>query len=341
MKLKDIKPLRENASDQKFTNTPEFKSFFRASKLVKNNTPIVLYHGTTARDEKNPAAAIKTFKPSPDGLLGRGIYLTPDRDYAGTYASQDGGYVIPVYARLVNPLIIQYSPDGEEVVRRIAAALDDNFHTAGAARRWAREQYEDWAGIGDEEFYDMLGDHDGVMLMKGDEIVELTVLSSAQLKSAIGNNGEYREYAGIHEATLSELFDSGAAEHEWDTEGVAHMNAKFAVEKRKYQVDFDRKANGLDWEVKFALVTFFDTKKTELTRTGNEFQVFAKVVSIIKEFITKNSPKTLYFTADKDVPSRDDTYAKLLKYFTDELLSMGYTTRRESSTINKFVITKK
>lgn len=204
MRLQDIKYLTEDSEPPSFADTPEFKAWFGASTVVDGaGKPLMLYHGTTAKDDRNANAAIRAFRPSPDGLLGKGIYLTPDRAYAGSYATQDGGYVLPVYARIVNPLKIQSDPDGEVVVKRIALALEDNFFTKGAALRWAREQFEDWAGIGDEEFYDMLKGHnmnyDGVMLMDGNEIKELTVLSSFQIKSAIGNNGEYREYAGIHE----------------------------------------------------------------------------------------------------------------------------------------------
>ncbi|KAG5844562.1 hypothetical protein ANANG_G00163820 [Anguilla anguilla] len=52
------------------------------SKLV-NNSPNVMYHGTT----KEAAESIKRegFRPSEDGMLGRGVYLSRDPSKASDY----------------------------------------------------------------------------------------------------------------------------------------------------------------------------------------------------------------------------------------------------------------
>ena len=180
-------------------NNPQFTSWFGNSKMRNaDGTPMVFYHGTS---EQPDGGAISTFKRSDDGLLGPGVYFTPARDYAGSYATKEQGYVMPCYLRINNPLVIEFHEDGQEVVFRIGKALEDCF--LNSSRGWARRQWEDYSGIGDEEFIDMLkGEgYDGVVLKKGNEIVELTVISPYQIKSAVGNYGNFStRSAGVHES---------------------------------------------------------------------------------------------------------------------------------------------
>jgi hypothetical protein len=62
--------------------------------------PQRLFHGTSNPD-------IKKFKFSKEGVLGEGVYLTPDPKYASTYATGDTANVIPVTADIKNPLVVQ------------------------------------------------------------------------------------------------------------------------------------------------------------------------------------------------------------------------------------------
>ena len=67
--------------------------------LPKNFFKNTLYHGTTAD--------IKTgLKYSKEGVLGEGIYLTPNVKYAETYAEGAGGNILPVKTNIENPLIV-------------------------------------------------------------------------------------------------------------------------------------------------------------------------------------------------------------------------------------------
>mgnify|MGYP003660766029 CR=1 FL=1 len=74
-----------------------------------------LYHGTTAD--------IKTgLKYSKEGVLGEGIYLTPDIKYAESYAEGEGGNILPVKADIVNPLVVNIKR-GEEPASHVLNKL--------------------------------------------------------------------------------------------------------------------------------------------------------------------------------------------------------------------------
>lgn len=57
------------------------------------NTERQVYHGTPGEIEGD------VLRTSPDGLLGRGVYLTTATDQANTYAGEDGGAVLPLFIR--------------------------------------------------------------------------------------------------------------------------------------------------------------------------------------------------------------------------------------------------
>jgi hypothetical protein len=76
------------------------------SELADSRVTERLFHGT-------PIPDIKKLKPSKEGVLGDGVYLTPDPKYASSYAEGDTGNVIPVFAKLTNGIqeIVSYRPD--------------------------------------------------------------------------------------------------------------------------------------------------------------------------------------------------------------------------------------
>jgi hypothetical protein len=90
------------------------------------------------------------------GISGRGFYLSPNPTSPNLYAELPGGRVIPAHVRLKNPRVI--GPD--ELIR-------------------------DYKG------------HDGVIRI-GDngEILEVVARRPNQIKSAIGNSGEYGKKTG-------------------------------------------------------------------------------------------------------------------------------------------------
>lgn len=104
------KPSNLNAMQYAQVRTPEFKAWFgdwendpkNASKVVdENGEPLVVYHGTKAD--------FSEFKPTINGMLGTGIYLTSDKNEAsdiyagGSYGVN--GIVLPIFTNINNPAI--------------------------------------------------------------------------------------------------------------------------------------------------------------------------------------------------------------------------------------------
>lgn len=178
---------------EELTLNPQAKGWFGHSKIVdENGKPLVVFHGTPQH------IAHGTLKRSDDGLIGPGIYLTPNAEYASSYATGDGGNVMPFFAKVLNPLFIESDGRDEpfDIALKIATSptMDAYFMRP---RAWARQQAEDWSGIGDDEFVDLLRDakHDGVVLRdKQGKILELTVLSQSQLVSAVTGREETQRW---------------------------------------------------------------------------------------------------------------------------------------------------
>ena len=75
----------------------------------------------------------------------------------------------------------------------------------------------------------------------------------------------------------------------------------------------------------------FRPDKTTLTGTGNSRKVFGTVVKIVQDYVETHEPKTLYFTADGDEPSRIKLYNALISqvdkalpdYYAHKPLDLG------------------
>lgn len=160
-----------------------FIDWFSNSKAKDmSGRPAIMYHGTNVDNAGE-------FIPSESGLLGQGIYMTPDVRYANAYATGEGSHIVPLVAALRKPLEITASKTKEPpFLIAEHPAMQDYFWTKGQARRWAREQMDDWAGIGDPEFPDMLrgAGFDSVILRSPTgRIEEATTLYPSNVKSAI------------------------------------------------------------------------------------------------------------------------------------------------------------
>jgi hypothetical protein len=102
--------------------TEEFQEWIGDSVAIdKNGDPIVFYHGTNQD--------LKEFRPSKEGVLGKGIYITPDAEYASSYAEESafgdkrgtGGNVIPLFARVTYPLIVKYKQGYDPAIQALEA----------------------------------------------------------------------------------------------------------------------------------------------------------------------------------------------------------------------------
>lgn len=90
-----------------------------ARETTDIDIPQRLYHGTTASN-------IDRFKFSKEGVLGEGVYLTPDPKYASSYAAEEGGNVIPVAVDIKNPLVVQGSDrePSTEILKALGVSED-------------------------------------------------------------------------------------------------------------------------------------------------------------------------------------------------------------------------
>jgi len=151
---------------KKQISTPQFKEWFRNSKIVdRQGNPLVVYHGTkTANfDEFDPA----TWEQGIERYGDMGFHFTYDPDHAEDYTFNDeleqppGSAIKPVYLSIQNPKHIMQHPSLFNKSPEFLKALE-------------AEGY------------------DGVIV--GEEAVgsyEMVVFESSQIKSAISNKGTF------------------------------------------------------------------------------------------------------------------------------------------------------
>jgi hypothetical protein len=207
------------------TETPEFKAWFKDSKVVDGDgKPLVVYHGTDKDFAAfNPANIGDNF-----GVDEEGFFFTDSKIRASGYADpaseflaagmsdprqQDpkaGSNVMPVYLSIQRPLTLE--------------AYTDAFYTNPAVEI-------DEQGISLTDYFDdnrksimdfvKRGAHDGVVFRhKGKTLV--VALRPEQIKSAIGNDGSYDE-------TDPNILSSAA--RSWETPGAS----KFDDAVQKFQ----------------------------------------------------------------------------------------------------------
>lgn len=175
-----------------------FKKWFGNSKVVDDKgTPRVVYHGTTADFDsfKNPtkAMATKVEREQP-------IFFSSDAETASAYAGKSkGANVYPVYLRIEKP----FNPFNlsEETIRYFDDLIYEESIKEGRTEDEAEEDayqwiYQlkqgSWGILESEEVWKYLKDnnYDGFITREMGAI-NYGVLSPLQVKSAIGNNGDY------------------------------------------------------------------------------------------------------------------------------------------------------
>lgn len=161
-----------------------FWKWFGDSKVVdKNGAPLVVYHGT--------ASNVGSFR-------GDRAYFTPSREYANDYADNpEGGNVLPVFLSIQNPVDLRSLRAGDVAPATVWSTME------AAGVRLPEElkaEYKGatpvWAYLHDKRVREAIkaSGFDGIVLSEyngfrtGDAYI---TFSPTQIKSAIGNNGEY------------------------------------------------------------------------------------------------------------------------------------------------------
>lgn len=157
-----------------------------AKFLEPSKTPMRLYHGTTATEGGKGTEAIRRIKPSKEGALGSGAYLTPKPNFAGEYAKETGGNMLPVHAQIKNPLVIEGTGD-PMIEALVKLGLDED-----KAARMVERAYENKGYIGKEvETRARAAGYDGLMQYRNGDLNEVVSYNPNAIKSAIGNEGTY------------------------------------------------------------------------------------------------------------------------------------------------------
>jgi hypothetical protein len=163
--------------------TAEFEEWFGDSVAIDaNGNPIVFYHGT---DQD-----ITQFKPSKEGALGKGIYVTPNAEYASNYAAEDvfgekrgtGGNVIPMFIKITDPLVITYEYGNDPAIQALEK-LGIGFEKA----RDMMEKASELKGGPTNEIMSRAkkAGHDGIFYLNEDGTIrEALVFEPNQVKSA-------------------------------------------------------------------------------------------------------------------------------------------------------------
>ena len=169
--------------------TPNFLKWFGDSKVVdEKGKPLVVYHGTGSDFSSFDVKKIAT--ATDGGVLGKGFYFTTNAALADSYAAQSasfgksGATVLPVYLSIKNPFFAGGGSAPMEAMRKIAGNRPANM-TSPEGDAWGKKLREGLIALG----YDGVMDTDsrsGAIYAN-----EIVAFYPEQIKSAIGNNGDY------------------------------------------------------------------------------------------------------------------------------------------------------
>jgi len=185
-------------------DTPEFKRWFGDSKVVdENGKPLVVYHGTGFDFDVFEGARKGTEKA---------YFFSQDPELASSFATTSAGAydgsasVMPVYLSMKNPLVIDYKGGVKWGNDRLMKQMLDQV----------------WSGK-----------HDGVIAHNvidghGDPTTIFAVVEPTQIKSAVGNSGEYSRTNPDIRASLRDI-PEGVNKDDW----ARHLDNMAELEKSK------------------------------------------------------------------------------------------------------------
>lgn len=184
--------MEETGLPQKFA--PGGKVGALAKFLEGSKIPQRLFHGTTASEEKG-AKALQQLKQSKEGALGAGVYMTPNPEFAGQYASEAGGYIMPVHANLRNPLEIHTKSGVEGNGDPMKLALMQLGVPEAKADQILEKAYDTRGYVGKEVMSRAQKQgYDGIAQYRDGDLSEVVSYNPYGVKSATGNSGEFDPY---------------------------------------------------------------------------------------------------------------------------------------------------
>jgi len=157
LKAPNGQPSNLNSVQYQMVRTPEFKHWFGDSKVIdENGEPLIVYHATGSDFDK-----FDTSNPK-KGKIGIGAYFTPNMKKANVFSTLvrvkgKSPFTIPVFLSIKNPLYI-HSHDIPNTVDK------DHIMNQG---------------------------YDGIISLDGNKFDEIVAYNPNQIKSAIGNTGDY------------------------------------------------------------------------------------------------------------------------------------------------------
>ena len=319
--------------------TEESAKFFEQSKVRDTGGQLIpLLHGTTATGEKGEG--ITQFKLSKEGSLGEGIYLTPQSLIANNYAGmptpevidamevegrtpqavidklreayrtgeiepgQVGGNVIPVFADIQNPLIIDTKD------RRFDPAVD-LLVALGVPRAKAEsiveKANEDKGGITKEVITRARKQgYDGILQYRDGELAEVVAFSPNQIKSVFNKKPTWR----------SDILNSSPKADQADTDmsKTVHPRVAQAIEANDIQ--------GALKAIKDTAGKFFSEFASRLMELGLNTQIsFNQQYALIQNELKKiegqqNRVITWIQTVKPEVYEKHFNPANMLNRFT-------------------------
>lgn len=125
----------------------------------------------------------------------------------------------------------------------------------------------------------------------------------------------------MRESVINELFN-GPVPYKWKRENNDWI-AKFQIEDLSFEAYFTFSFGTEKPEYIFGF-EYLDADDTHAnTGLGHEFEVFATVIAILKEFLTKKKPYAVEFYGDKS-DGKGKLYDFMIKKMKSQAQSMGY-----------------
>ena len=170
-------------------DTDAFRRWFAGSKVTDaQGRPLVVYHGGFDVVRGRPPV----FRKARRSGYGSGVYFTPERERAESYAKAKGGVVGAYYLRIRNPFVIN-------VEMRVGHPLVFALTTLGWEQNKAEkfvereEERHGYVGAALEQAATARG-HDGLFVYYRGALGEIVVFDPRQIKSATDNVGTFDPY---------------------------------------------------------------------------------------------------------------------------------------------------